>query len=76
MATEQKDFKVKKGIIVGANISHTSGGFLYDSTSNTLSVGGSQVGLKSLFGYVNAGFYREYHAFFNWDGPQPIIVYI
>jgi len=47
MATEQKDFKVKKGIIVGANISHTSGGFLYDSTSNTLSVGGSQVGLKS-----------------------------
>ena len=47
MATEQKDFKVKNGIIVGGNITSTTGGFLYDSTSNTLTVGGSEVALQS-----------------------------
>ena len=47
MATEQKDFKVKKGIVVGGNISHTTGGFFYDSTSNNLSVGGSEVALQT-----------------------------
>jgi len=47
MATEQKDFKVKKGIIVGANIASVTNGFLYDSTANTLSVGGSSVALQS-----------------------------
>lgn len=47
MATEQKDFKVKNGILVGGNIASTTGGFLYDATSNTLSVGGSEVALQS-----------------------------
>lgn len=47
MATEQKDFKVKNGIVVGGNIASTTGGFFYDSTSNTLSIGGSEVALQS-----------------------------
>ena len=47
MATEQKDFKVKNGIVVGGNIASTTGGFLYDATSNTLTVGGSEVALQS-----------------------------
>lgn len=47
MATEQKDFKVKNGIVVGGNIASTTGGFLYDSTANTLAVGGSEVALQS-----------------------------
>ena len=47
MATEQKDFKVKKGIIVTGNISHSTGGFVYDATANTLNLGGSAVGLQS-----------------------------
>lgn len=47
MATEQKDFKVKNGIVVGGNIASTTGGFLYDATSNTLSIGGSEVALQS-----------------------------
>ena len=47
MATEQKDFKVKKGIIVGGNISSTSGGFFYDNTANSLALGGSVVALQS-----------------------------
>ena len=47
MATEQKDFKVKKGIIVGANIASSDNGFLFDSTANTLSIGGGEVALKS-----------------------------
>lgn len=47
MATEQKDFKVKKGIIVGGNIAHSTNGFLFDSTANTLSVGGTSVALQT-----------------------------
>ena len=47
MATEQKDFKVKKGIIVGANIASSDNGFLFDATANTLSIGGGEVGLQS-----------------------------
>jgi archaellum component FlaC len=47
MATEQKDFKVKNGIVVGGNIASTTGGFLYNSTSNTLTLGGSAVALQS-----------------------------
>jgi hypothetical protein len=47
MATEQKDFKVKKGIIIGGNISSTSGGFFYDNTANSLALGGSVVALQS-----------------------------
>ena len=47
MATEQKDFKVKKGIVVGGNIAAGTDGFLYDATANTLTVGGSEVALQS-----------------------------
>ena len=46
MATEQKDFRVKKGLIVGGNIASTTSGFLYDSTSNVLSLGGTEVALQ------------------------------
>lgn len=47
MATEQKDFKVKKGIVVGGNITSTSGGFIFDHTANNLSLGGAAVALQS-----------------------------
>jgi len=43
----QKDFKVKKGLIVGGNITSGTGGFVFDYTANSLSVAGDTVALTT-----------------------------
>lgn len=43
----QKDFKVKKGLVVGGNISSNTNGFIFDYDANTLAIGGSLVAYAS-----------------------------
>ena len=43
----QKDFKIKKGLVVGGNIASNTNGFVFDYVANSLSVGGAALALQA-----------------------------
>jgi trimeric autotransporter adhesin len=53
MTTEQRDFKVKRGIVVSGNISAGDGSFTFDATSNNLSIGGEVAVTQPLLDIVS-----------------------
>lgn len=50
----QKDFKIKKGLVVGGNITSNTNGFVFDFATNSLSIAGSAIATQANVDTVQA----------------------
>jgi len=59
MATEERDFKVKRGIVVGGNVSAGGGSLFFDASANTVSINDDQVIVQSKLDEVQSNVYSN-----------------